>query len=59
VRAEAPKLAKGAKDEGVRQAAALVLARTRPDPLQTLLLAISATLLVLLSAWWIVHSGKG
>jgi hypothetical protein len=58
VRAGAKQLAASAKDEGVKRAAEAVLARTKADPLQTLLVVISAVLLVLLSAWWIGHGGK-
>jgi hypothetical protein len=43
----------------VKDAANVLLSRTRPDPLATLLLIISALLLVLLSVWWITHNGKG
>jgi hypothetical protein len=60
VRREAQRIAASAtKGDAVKRAAEAVLARTRPDPLQTALLAVSAALLVALSAWWIVHSGKG
>lgn len=58
VREGAPRLVSSAAEEGVKAAARTLLARTRPDPLATLLLAISALLLVLLSAWWITHDGK-
>ncbi len=57
VRAEVPALVAGTRDEAVKQAARALLARTRPDPLAALLLALSAVLLVLLSAWWITHDG--
>ncbi|MGO8999067.1 MAG: hypothetical protein ACLQVI_37545 [Polyangiaceae bacterium] len=59
VRTGAPELAGSAKDDAVKRAAETLLARTKADPLQTLLVAISALLLVLLTAWWITHSGKG
>lgn len=59
VRREVPKLVASAKDEAVRKAAETLLSRTRPDPLQTVLVVSTAVLLVLLSAWWIAHSGKG
>jgi hypothetical protein len=59
VRAGVPRLVASTKDDAVKLAAEALLARTRPDPLAALLLAISAALLVALSAWWIAHSGKG
>jgi len=59
VRADAPRLIASAKDDTVKRTAEILLARTRPDPLAAALLAISAVLLVVLSAWWIAHSGKG
>jgi hypothetical protein len=59
VREEAPRLASSARDAKVKDAANVLLSRTRPDPLATLILVISAVLLVLLSAWWITHDGKG
>jgi hypothetical protein len=59
VRGEAKRIAQSSKDAAVKQAAEVVLARTRADPLQLVLIAVSAALLVVLSAWWIVHSGKG
>lgn len=58
VRDGAQRLATSAADANVKAAANVLLARTRPDPLATLLLIISAALLVLLSAWWITHDGK-
>ena len=59
IRRDAPRLASSAGDEAVKQAAATLLARTRPDPLATLLLVITGVLLVLLSGWWVVQSGGG
>jgi hypothetical protein len=59
VRALAKQLNASSKDDAVKRAAEVVLARTKADPLQTTLLLISALLLVLLSGWWVVHSGKG
>jgi len=58
VRDGVPRIVASPADEGVKSAAKALLSRTRPDPLATLLLAISAVLLVLLSAWWITHDGK-
>jgi hypothetical protein len=55
----ADKLVREAQDADVRRAAAVLGARTRADPLQTLLLGLSLALLVALSAWWIAHSGRG
>ena len=55
VRDGAARIASSGSDDAVKRAAGVLLARTRPDPLATLLLALSALLLVLLSAWWILH----
>lgn len=57
VREEAPRLAVSTKDDAVKVAALALLAKTRPDPLATLLVVISAVLLVVLSAWWLAHDG--
>jgi hypothetical protein len=54
VRAEAKKLASDG-DEAVRRAAALLVERTKPDPLSIWFFAITAALLVVLAGWWIVH----
>jgi len=55
VRSEAPKLAESATEDEVRLAARALLERTRPDPTALALLALTAALLLVLSAWWIVH----
>ena len=55
VRAEAPKLARSDEPADVRKAAAVLLDRTRPDPLAVALLASTAVLLALLTAYWVVH----
>jgi hypothetical protein len=57
VRVEAPRLIGATHDAGVKKAAEDLLARTRPDPLAVLLLAVTAALLVALSAWWVTHDG--
>jgi hypothetical protein len=54
VRAGAPALA-SSEDATVRDAAKTLVERTRPDPLATALLAITAALLVLVSVYWSVH----
>jgi hypothetical protein len=54
VRAEARKLA-NAEDEHVRRGAALLVARTKPDPLSAWFFALAALLLVVLAGWWVVH----
>jgi hypothetical protein len=59
VREGAPRLVSSATDPAVKDAAKALLARTRPDPLATLLLVFSAVLLVFLSAWWMTHDRKG
>ncbi|HXN32238.1 MAG TPA: hypothetical protein VN894_10270 [Polyangiaceae bacterium] len=55
VRLEGRKLAGSAPDEDVRAAARSIVARTAPDPLALWLLALAAGLLVVLSAYWIIH----
>jgi hypothetical protein len=57
VRREAPELVKSGETEDVRRAAAVLLERTKADPLMVLLLGLAALLLVVLSAYWIVHRG--
>lgn len=52
VQERAPRLVEGSEDEGVRQAARLLVERTRPDPAAKLLVAFAAVLLVVLTAWW-------
>jgi len=54
VRAEAARLA-GAEDEAIRKAAALLVARTKPDPLSLWFFALTAALLLVLAGWWIAH----
>jgi hypothetical protein len=55
VRAEAPALEANATDERVKRAARSLVDRTRPDPLATLLLALTAAFVLLLSVWWVLH----
>jgi hypothetical protein len=54
VRAEAPRLA-SSDDPAVRDAAKTLADRTRPDPLAAGLLAVTAALLVIVTAYWVVH----
>ncbi len=58
VREAVPRIVASAKDDAVKRAAGDLLARTKADPLATLLVVISALLLVLLTAWWVTHNGK-
>jgi hypothetical protein len=55
VRAEAPALERSSDDEAVKRAARALVERTEPDPLAIALLALTAVLLLVLSAWWIAH----
>ena len=55
VRDEAPALAKSSDDEDVKRAATLLYERTKPDPLATWMLALTALLLIVLTGWWISH----
>jgi hypothetical protein len=55
VRAEAPRLIDSGEPADVRKAAGTLLERTRPDPLAVALLASTAVLLALLTAYWAVH----
>jgi hypothetical protein len=57
VRSDAPKLAARTEDPRVRDAARELVARTGADPLAKALLALTAALLIILSAWWIAHNG--
>jgi hypothetical protein len=59
VRERAPKLAKvanEASDEGLERAALLLRQRIDPDPAAKTLFAIAAALIVVLTAWWIMHA---
>jgi hypothetical protein len=55
VRAEAPGLIDSAEPQDVREAARVLLERTRPDPLAALLLALTAALLAFLAVYWVAH----
>ncbi|HWX73723.1 MAG TPA: hypothetical protein VNZ05_00355 [Solirubrobacteraceae bacterium] len=55
VRAEGPKLAESAQDDAIRLAARTLVARTEADPLAVWLLVLAGALLVVLSAYWIIH----
>ncbi len=57
VRSGASKLASSDADESVRSAARVLLDRTKPDPLATYLLVLTALLLVALTVFWIRHNG--
>jgi hypothetical protein len=55
VRAGAPRLADTTTDEAVRKAARELHERTKPDPLAVRLMALTAVLLLLLTAYWVVN----
>ena len=55
VRAEAPALAASTDDDDVRRAARALCEGVEADPLAKLLLAFTAALLLVLSAWWIAN----
>ena len=55
VRREAPRLAKEAKDAGVRAAAQDLRRRIDPDPTSIYLLALGALLLGVIYLWYLMH----
>jgi hypothetical protein len=55
VRARGAELARASTDPAEREAARVLVDRTRPDPLAVALLGIAAVLLVVLSAWAVLH----
>lgn len=55
VRSDGPRLAEASPEEDVRRAARTLVDRTAADPLAAWLLAMAGALLVVLSAYWIVH----
>jgi hypothetical protein len=55
VRAEAPGLERSSTDDAVKRAARMLVERTAPDPLASLLLGLAAVLLVAMAGWWIAH----
>lgn len=58
IRREAPALESAADEsDEVRRAAQLLRARIEPDPSAKILFGITAAVLVILSAWWVTHSG--
>jgi hypothetical protein len=57
VRGQAARVIAGSTDDAVKRAAETLVSRTKPDPMAALLVAITAVLLVALSAWWITHDG--
>jgi hypothetical protein len=58
VRRGAKAIAASSAEEGVKRAAKLLAARTTADPLAAVLLALTAVLLLALSAFWITHNGS-
>lgn len=57
VRAGASKLAAEDEDEAVRNAARLLSERIHPDPSAKALFWIAAAVLVVLTGFWVTHSG--
>lgn len=58
VRREAPALASDEKeDDAVRRAARVLRERIEPDPASRTLFWITAAILIVLSGWWVTHSG--
>jgi len=55
VRAQAPRLERGAEDLEVKRAARTLVQRTNPDPLALILLGLAALLLVALAGFWIAN----
>jgi len=55
VRSGARELASKSSDDEVKAAARTLVVRTQPDPTAKALIALATVLLVVLSAWWIVH----
>lgn len=55
VREQGRKLTQESTDDRVKLAARTLVERTEPDRLSIALLALAGALLVVLSAWWILH----
>lgn len=55
VKRDAPALAERSSDELVRRAAEQLLARTRPDPLSSLLILVATGLLAFFAYWFYSH----
>jgi hypothetical protein len=55
VRAGAPGLERSSTDDAVKRAARMLVERTAPDPLASVLLGLAAVLLATVASWWIVH----
>jgi hypothetical protein len=55
VRAGAPNLERSSSDPAIREAARMLVERTKPEPLAVTLLAIAAVLLVVLALWAVAH----
>jgi len=55
VRAEAPRLGRESEDPAVKEAAAMLVERTRPDPLAVRLMIVTAVLLAGMTGYWVMH----
>jgi len=55
VRADAPKLERESDDEAVKRASALLVERTKADPLAVRLLVVTALLLAAMTGYWVLH----
>jgi hypothetical protein len=55
VRTDGPALALKSADERIRDAARVLVDRTKPDTLAVGLLALAAAFVAILSVWWVVH----
>jgi hypothetical protein len=55
VRAQAPAIERASDDPRVKEAARMLVERTRPEPLAVALLVIATVLLAVLAIWAIIH----
>ncbi|CAN5759423.1 hypothetical protein BH09MYX1_BH09MYX1_34570 [soil metagenome] len=55
VRVEAGKIASGDGSKALKRGAAELVARTEPDRMQLVLLAVALALLIVLSVYWMKH----
>jgi hypothetical protein len=55
----AARIAASSSDEALKRASAELVGRTKADPLATLLIVVTAALLLALAAFWVLHDGPG